>query len=106
MRYALILLACSLISAAPETAMEEVVSKSDVIAAQQFIFLTSTDAFNGKAHALHETIDLMGSDFDELYILTRGPLGDMPIELPYGCTMTVRDYIDRVVAFAQLQEIS
>lgn len=103
MKYTIALLACSLISAAPA---EPAVSKIDAMAAQRFVFATSTHAFNGDRHALYRTLSEMGDEFTSLYIISRGPLGDMPIELPGGAKIKVRDYVDCVVDFAQLQEVS
>ena len=105
MKYLLALLACSLISAAPADD-EPNVSKIDVIAAQQFVFATSTDAFNRDRVALYRTLSEMGDEFTAVYILSRGPLGDMPIALPSGARIKVRDYVDCVVDFAQLPEVS
>ena len=105
MKYAIAILACSLISAAPGHE-EPTVSQADAMAAQRFVFATSTHAFNGDRLALYRTLSEMGDEFTALYILTRGPLGDMPIELPGGHRIKVRDYVDRVVDFAQLPEVS
>lgn len=103
MKYTLALLACSLISAAPA---KPTVSKADAMAAQRFVFATSTHAYNGDRHAMYLTLTGMGAEFTSLYILSRGPLGDMPIELPGGAKISVREYVDRVVDFAQLPEVS
>ena len=104
MRYAVAFLSCLLVSADSPAPEPVVVSKNIVTAVQAFILMTSTDAFDGDRHGVYDAIQTLGPDFDRLFIETRGHVGDMPIEITPGVTITVREYFDRVAAFANLAE--
>lgn len=109
MRQFIVALACLLVSAdTPEPPAPEpetiVVSKNVLVAVQAFIFMTSNFAFDGDRHGVYDAIKTLGDDFDRLFIETRGPIGDLKIEVQPGVEIKVRDYFDRVTAFANLAE--
>lgn len=75
-------------------------------AAQEFIFMSSPAAFSGDRGGVRDAIMQLGPDFDTLYIETRGPLGDLKVEILPGVETTVREYFDRVVEFANVPDVA
>ena len=78
----------------------------DMVAVQHFILLTSTHAFNGDAHHLRTSLIEMGGLLEHVSSLAQGELGDSKIEVAEGLTITVREYVRRILAFAVIPDVA
>lgn len=104
MRAAIVAASIALTSAVPVEPEVVEVDANVLVAVQAFVFMTSTEAFDGNRGGVYDAIQSLGKDFDRLYLETRGPVGDLEIEVQPGVNIKVRDYFDRVTNFANLAE--